>query len=504
VLAAVTAMANTDAALDLLYGLVLEDGRRWGEVAADFQRHDAAAVLDPNGRPYHFLTRSRGSSKTADLAGIGIAAMLAQLPRGSRLYGLAADRDQGRLLLDSIEGYAIRTPALRGALKVEAFKALATRTGSALEVLAADAPGAWGLRPHFLIVDELAQWATTAGPRRLWEAVTTAAAKVAGCRMVCLTSAGDPAHWSHAVLAHAHADPLWRVHEVRGPAPWLDEARLAEQRRRLPESSYRRLFLNEWTAPEDRLTTTDDLAACTVLDGPLPPESGKRYVIGLDVGTVNDRTVAVVAHGEPVTRTLDDGEVTSGMRVIVDRVQAWAGSRVNPVQLSDVGDWIDLAAREFNGATVIYDPFQAVELSQRLAKRGVRCEQFTFSAQSVGRLALTLYQLLRSRSLALPNEPELLEELANVRLRETTPGSFRLDHDPDRHDDRAVALALAAHRLFERSGRRSEASLAGVIRHYGPAGERRVELPGDRNPDGTLTYAAAKRRNPGWSDPRFE
>jgi len=46
-----------------------------------------------------------------------------------------------------------------------------------------------------------------------------------------LTTAGDPGHWAAQVLAHAKADPLWRVHEVLGPAPWLDEERVAEQRR---------------------------------------------------------------------------------------------------------------------------------------------------------------------------------------------------------------------------------------------------------------------------------
>ncbi len=112
-------MSRLDAALDILSGLVLEDGRRWGEVAEPFQWADARAVLDPeNETPYHFLTRSRGGSKTADLAGVAIAAMLTQLPAGARLYGLAADRDQGRLLVDSIPGYAARTPELRNALSV--------------------------------------------------------------------------------------------------------------------------------------------------------------------------------------------------------------------------------------------------------------------------------------------------------------------------------------------------------------------------------------------------
>jgi phage terminase large subunit-like protein len=283
-------------ALDLMAALVLEDGSRRGEKAAPFQWADATAVLDvESATPYHFLTRSRGGSKTADLAGMAVAAMLTQLPAGSRLYALAADRDQGRLLLDSVQGYRERTPMLRNALDVGAYRVTATRGGSTLDVLAADAPGAWGLRPAFLIVDELAQWPATTAARRLWEAGMTAMHKVPGSRLAVLTSAGDPAHWSHKLLEHARSDRLWRVHEVDGPPPWTVEERLEEQRRQLPESSFRQRYLNEWVEAEDRLTSRDDLAACVTLDGPLPVQTGKTYVIGLDIGLKHDRTVAAVA-----------------------------------------------------------------------------------------------------------------------------------------------------------------------------------------------------------------
>ena len=73
--------------------------------------------------------------------------------------------------------------------------------------------------------------------------------------------------------------------EVSGPPPWMSRDMVEEQRRRLPESSFRRLFLNEWVSGEDRLVAEEDLAACAVLDGPLDPEVGRRYVIGLDVAS---------------------------------------------------------------------------------------------------------------------------------------------------------------------------------------------------------------------------
>lgn len=439
-------------ALNLLASLVLDIGQRWGEVAVRDQWDDARAVLDPaSPTPYHFLTRARGYSKTDDLGGIALAVMLEQLPPASRLFALAADRDQGRLLIESIAGFRARTPELSNAVRVDAYKVTSTRLGSTLEVIAADAPSAYGSRPAFLVVDELAQWATTPAPRQLWEATTTAMAKVPGARLAVLTSAGDPAHWAHDVLQHAYTDPLWRVHEVPGPPPWADQARLAEQRRRLPESSYARLFENRWTASEDRLTNIDDLQACVTLDGPLPAYPTKRYVLGVDVGIKNDRTVVAVAHTEPVLHQQQWGvdRPELGHTVVLDRMGVWSGSRLRPVKLEEVESWIETASRTYGRAEVVFDPFQAVGMMQRLLGRGVSCTEFTFSSASVGRLASTLHLLLRNRALALPDDGELIEELANVRLRETSPGVIRMDHDAGRHDDRAIALALAAHRLLD-------------------------------------------------------
>jgi hypothetical protein len=428
---------SVDRAVDLLAGLVLEDGRRWGEAAVPEQWADARAVLDPAGAPYSYLTRARGYSKTTDLAGIVIAAMHEQLPPGSRAYGLASDRDQGRLLTDAIAGFVARTPDLRGAMTVDAYAAT-TGSGTRLEVLAADVAGSWGLLPAFLIVDELSQWATTSAPRQLWEAVTSAMAKVTGARMVVLTSAGDPAHWSHKILEHARTDPLWRVHEVAGPPPWADPERLAEQKRRLPASVYARLFENVWTASEDRLTSLGDLRACVVLDGPQEPRRGALYRIGLDLGLKSDRTVAAVCHGE---------RVGAETRVVLDRMTVWQGSKARPVDLGEVEAWVLEASRRYGHARLVCDPWQAVGMCQRLRVSGVVVTEYAFSQQSIGRLATTLHTTIRDHHLALYDDDELVDELANVRLRETSPGVLRMDHDPDKHDDRAIALALAVQEI---------------------------------------------------------
>jgi len=104
-------------------------------------------------------------------------------------------------------------------------------------------------------------------------------------------------------------------------------------------------------------------------------------------------------------------------------------------------------------APVRYDPWQAVGSAQRLKARRVRVDEYSFNPTSIARLALTLLQNIRDQALDLPDDPALLDELRKVRIRETSPGVPRLDHDPDRHDDRVIALALAASLILERERR---------------------------------------------------
>ena len=178
--------------VDLVAGLALEDGKRWGEVAADWQWDDARAVLDRTGPRQHFLTRPRGGSKTSDLGAVVIAALIDQAPVASRSYGFAVDRDQAALLVDAIAGFLARTSEIRGALRQDAWKLSNPKTGATFEIMASDDASAFGLKPWFLIVDEFSQWGTTPGPKRLWHAVYSSLPKVKDSRLVIITSAGDP------------------------------------------------------------------------------------------------------------------------------------------------------------------------------------------------------------------------------------------------------------------------------------------------------------------------
>lgn len=302
----------------------------------------------------------------------------------------------------------------------------------------------------------------------MWRALFSALPKVKGSRLVILTTAGDPAHPAGKLIRRARSSNRWYVSELPGPCPWADPEDLAEQREELPDWEFARLHLNEWTVSADRLTTPGDLASCVVLDGPLHHDSRWRYAVGVDLATRRDRSVVAVCHVEPITalvaspgpQSAEAGvETLTGHRVVLDRMGVWQGSPAAPLALEVVENFLVEVVGRYGNPVVVFDPYQAVGMMQRLRGRGVRTSEFTFSPQAVGRLGLTLHNLIRGHRLAIPDDPDLIDELENVRLRETSPGVVRMDHDNGRHDDRAVAIALAANELLERPAVSTSASV---------------------------------------------
>jgi Terminase large subunit, ATPase domain len=423
-------------AREVLAALRLEDGRRWLDAAHDFQRRDLLEVLEGD-CPYHFLTRARGASKTTDLAA-GALAVLVSATGPLRSYWLAADRDQARLCVDAISGFLARSPVLAQSVAVQAYRVVGP-AGAVLEILAADAPSAWGLSPDFIFIDEISNWTDTDAAKRLWFAMSTAAAKRANCRMVVLTTAGSPDHFACLeVLEPAKRSKLWRVSERPGPAPWMSEERLEEQRERLPAAVFDQLFENRWTAASGSFLAPDAVDRAFMLDGPAEAEQRHFYFAALDVGSVNDATAFAIGHRD-------------GARVLLDRMVVWRGSRRRPVSFAEVEETIVHAHGVYRFAMTA-DPWQSLDLSQRLRARRVPVVEFNFTQPSKQRLAATLLSLLNGGNLALYQADGLRKELLALRLVQTSSGLWAFDHRPGGHDDQAVALSMMAVAALEGPG----------------------------------------------------
>lgn len=443
--------------LDVLAALRLESGARWGEVATPEQWEDARAVFG-DGPRRHWLGRSRGYSKTTDVAGFTIAAMVTdEAPPGAQAIAAAGDHDQARLLSRAMSGFARRTPELRGVIKVQANRVYGP--GVTLEIVASDASTTYGIIPWWLVVDELCQWPWTAAAEEFFsDALMPSLVKTPGSRCLIMTTAGRPGSWQHRVYKHALSEPdLWRVSDIPGAPPWLPQSEIEAERRRLPDAAFARWFENRWVESADALASAADIEAAVTHDGPLDAEPGLSYVVGVDLGTRHDPSVAVIAH------RLDPANPI----VIVDRVQVWQGSRKEPVDLTAVEAWLRGAAKTYNGAKVRIESWQGSGMAQRLPYA-----EEIFPTQTDGSKRTTALMLaLRDRRLRIPKDQDLVDELLSVVVIETAPNVYRVDHRAGGHNDRAIALSLAAEPLLR--------AFDGTASSHLPTGRLILDLPSE-------------------------
>ena len=171
---------DVDMAMELLGALVLTDhGDRWGALATEVQRVDAHAILSGDGPRRHWLGRARGYSKTTDVAALLIVLLLT-LPFGSECAAAAADADQASILVRRMRGLLRRTKVLTDKFEVTARRVTCKRSGSFVEVLAADGASAWGLLPSVVVLDEFPMWRDSQNARELYDALVTALPKISG------------------------------------------------------------------------------------------------------------------------------------------------------------------------------------------------------------------------------------------------------------------------------------------------------------------------------------
>ncbi|MDP3969099.1 MAG: hypothetical protein Q8Q02_12550 [Nocardioides sp.] len=469
--------------LALLASLVLDDGRRWGEAATDWQHADARAVVAAaRGEVVAvrrlFNLRGRGMSKTTDAAALALVLLLTLAPARSRSHAYAADADQARIMLDTVHGLAERS-GLLGLVDIGARTLTVRATGATLTVESADGASAFGLRPWLTLVDELGVWPATANHRRLWGAIVSAVPKVPGSVLLVIGTAGSPTGLGAEVWAEAERSQHWRTSRRPGPAPWWSADDVAATRADLTASDWRRLILCEWAEGEDALAVADDVAACIRAGSTsLPPRHGVEYVAALDVGTRRDLTALVVGH----TERRDPGRV-----VVVDRVLYWRPDRnkgtAGRVDLAEVEAAALRVCREYRVARLRFDRMQAEQLTANLTRAGVRCDEFVFSAAGASRLARSLWGALRDHALDLPDDDETRTEFMSTRLVETGPGTVKIQNPPGSHDDIVTAVGMVVADLTTRpdAGRGSVTVPTGRVpkrasRYARPAPPKRLEV----------------------------
>ncbi len=462
--------------------LIDADGtpRRLADVLDEWQAEDFTA-LDPGWRrvagqradgPLRaYLERPRGHSKTLDLAVMASWTLFASR-RQLKGFGAAADQDQARLLRDAIDGLVRLNGWLASILRVDKYRVTNGRTGSTLEILAADVASSYGITPDFVVADEIVHWRD----RDLWDSLLSSAAKRRHCMVVVISNAGFGESWQWEVREAIRQDASWYFSRLDRPvATWITPDRLAEQRRLLPRIAFDRLWLNRWSSGSGDALDHADIDRAVTLAGPLhKAEEGWAYVAGLDLGLSRDKAaLAVVGRhiGYCEEKPRPKRKLSTAAAAMVDlglwdepepdepesiyhegtgrlklaRLHVWTPPSEGKVSIEEIENTIADLDRRFQ-LQVGADPWQAAYLIERLQKRGVPIEPVDFTATNLKSMCTATLEAFSESQIELYPDPQLLADLKALRVVEKSYG-VRLDspRGPGGHGDAATALAISLH-----------------------------------------------------------
>lgn len=411
------------------------------DAADDWQERDFAAMdsgwkraLGQNGDGYlrAYLERPRGHSKTTDIAIMACWALFASR-RQIRGVVAAGDQEQAGFVRDAAQKLIKDNLWLGQILHSYQYRITNRYTGSVLQILASDAATNYGETPDFLVCDELTHWEKP----DMWDAMFSSVAKRPLCMLLIISNAGigEGSSWQWNIREMARMDESWYFSRIDGPtASWMSEDQLAEQRRMLPPSSYKRLYLNLWVPGSGDALDPADIQAAITLPGPARYRDYESlHIAGLDLGVNNDHTGFVTVAIRP----------GSG-RIRLVECRSWKPQEFDgKVPLDAVKEAVKASAEKYGTAITYYDPHECELMAQQLRNEGVIMEEMPFIGKQLTGMASALLQVFTSRRIDLYRDEDLIRDLQRISIVEK-PYGYKLEavRDENGHADRATALAI--------------------------------------------------------------
>ena len=233
----------------------------------------------------------------------------------------------------------------------------------------------------------------------------------------------DPRYYSASVTSLEH--------------PNIDEEALEEFKRDLTDAQYRQQYLAEWV--EDDGTVFKNFDDCFDSEWEEPQES--QYLMGLDLGKIEDYTVAYV--------------------VDIGRMQFVATDRFNGLDYTLLGPRIANLYKRYRCQTVHLDGSGIGEpVADMLRNEGCAVSSFKFTNDSKARLVSTLAAEVEHGRVHFGKNDEVLKKEMELFEGSVLPGGgVKYSHPPGYHDDAVMAAGLAVMKAKKRQG-----TASGVMR----------------------------------------
>ena len=219
--------------------------------------------------------------------------------------------------------------------------------------------------------------------------------------------------------------------------PLLDPADVEEvegDREIMPETSWRRMYMAEFSLSAGFFSNIEECIAGDLLDEPLP---GKSYVAGLDLGVSRDYTVLIIMDADDrkvvYHRFWDSESWAQVQQHIVAINQEWGVQRM-------MADATGMGRAMVEDLMAYNMPVEGVSL-----QKTVRDE-----------LLASLTIAMEHKTIQFPAVPILLRQLRAFQHIRMTSGAYKAQAPAGEHDDEVFALALALSACNEPAGHQSK------------------------------------------------
>lgn len=440
-----------------------------------------------------YLEVPRGNGKSTFAAGLALLLLTADGERSAKIYSAAADKEQAAIVFKSAEQMAAASPLLAKRVRTYRNRLMEyPATASEYKALSADAFTKHGLNPHGVIFDEL-----HAQPNReLYDVLNTAMGKRRQPLFVMITTAGydrnsicwEQHEYARAVLNGEITDPTYlaRIYAAAPDDDWTEPATWARAnpnygvsvneeflRRECHaalaspayQNTFRRLYLNEWTAQQDRWI---DMTAWDACNSELPDLSGRTCYAGLDLASTTDIAALVLVFpperaNEPVyvlpwfwvpAESMQERErrdrVPYSTWVRQGLVEATPGNVIDYVYIRQR---INELAQTYEIREVAYDPWNATQLSQELLGDGLMMVEMRQGFASLSGPSKELLRLVLAGNLVHGGNPVLRWMADGVSARQDAAGNVKPDKAKSSNRiDGIVATVMALGRMVVNAG----------------------------------------------------
>lgn len=375
----------------------------------------------------------RGHSKTTDTA-IAVLYALLKSPRLIRGYVIAADEEQGKLTVQAAERIMALNPWLESEIETTTTKIKNKITGAECTVVAANAGGAYGKEPAFVIMDEFTVWTKP----DVFNAMFSAIPKRPRSALIITSNAGygKGVSWQWKRREICRLSNRWWFQTFDGPqASWQSADAIEQQREELDPLEFDRLWMNRWLSGVSGGIPYAHIVRATRLAGPEAAAShGADFVLGsVDLGLVGDRATLIWGACYVPTRTV---------RILIHRTWYPKDFPDNEVELSVVGRAIKSDMVALGGADWVYlDQWQSASLRQEV--EGVGASPIHYTPKAMAGMASSLVEMFQNDRVEIFHDERLESDLQLLRIVTGEHSQLRkviAEHDEHGHADSAVAL----------------------------------------------------------------